>query len=65
MSTSIRKRSKRKSVPAHPDLFAWAQHNPSVTNTAVRAVMRRAQVSAAVAAVICELSGFGQEVANV
>jgi hypothetical protein len=62
---STTKRHARKSVPATPDLFTWAQDNSRVTSPAVRTVMRRARVSAPVAAVICELSGFGQEVANV
>lgn len=64
MAISSTKRSKRKSVPAYPDLSIWAQDAPLAVSPAVRAIMRRARVSAAVAAVISELSGLGGEAAH-
>jgi hypothetical protein len=59
MSISTTKRRKRNSVPAHPDLFTWAESNSPTICPAIRVIMRKARVSAAVASVIAELSGFG------
>jgi hypothetical protein len=61
MTISSTKRRARKSVPVNPDLFIWAESNSSSICPAIRAIMRRARVSAAVATVIAELSGFGGE----
>jgi len=58
-------RTKRKSVASHPDLFTWSQDAALVTSPAIRIIMRRAQVSPAVAALVSELSGFGRETAHV
>ncbi|MDG2571045.1 hypothetical protein P7L87_26175 [Vibrio parahaemolyticus] len=64
MTINTTKRRARKSVPAHPDLFIWAESNSPTICPAIRAIMRRARVSAAVAGVIAELSGFGGEAAH-
>jgi hypothetical protein len=57
-------RQKRKVTSCPPDLFAWAQDASLISNPSIRAIIRRAQVSPAVAAVISELSGFGREAAH-
>jgi hypothetical protein len=64
MATNSTKRSRSKSVPAHPDLFIWADSSSPTICPAIRVIMRRARVSAAVATVIAELSGFGGEAAH-
>jgi hypothetical protein len=62
--TNTTTRRRRKVIPRRPDLFNWAQDTDLLTNPAIRAIVRRAQVSPAVAAVIAELSGFGRESAH-
>jgi hypothetical protein len=59
-----RKRAKRNSVPPTPDLFTWAEDSRLNVSPAIARIMRRARVSAAVAMVISELSGYGTEAAH-
>jgi hypothetical protein len=58
-------RQKRKATTCPPDLFAWSQDTSLLSTPSIRAIVRRAQVSPAVAAVISELSGLGRGSANV
>jgi hypothetical protein len=64
MATNSTKRSRRKSVQTHPELLIWAESSSPTICPAIRAIMRKARVSAAVAIVIAELSGFGGESAH-
>jgi hypothetical protein len=63
--TNTTTRKKRKTTIRRPDLFTWAQDTTLLSNPVIRAIVRRAQVSPATAALIAELSGLGREAANV
>ncbi|GEO18620.1 hypothetical protein MAE02_63160 [Microvirga aerophila] len=65
MSINTLTRRKRKATSCPPDIFGWAQDASLLTSPAIRAIVRRAQVSPAIAAVIFELSGYGRETADV
>jgi hypothetical protein len=56
------KRLSRKAEPRLPDLFDWARQSELHALTTVRTIIRHANVSPAVAAVIAELAGTTIEV---
>jgi hypothetical protein len=62
--TSITTPKARKVPCCSLELFDWAHDASLKSQPAVRAIIRRAQVSPSMAAVIAELNGYAKEAAH-
>ncbi len=55
------RRSRRKVRSCSPDLFDWQRSQELLSTPTIRTIVRKGQVSPALAAVIADLCGFSRE----